>query len=289
MTLYVILGVPRNATQEEIRTAYRSLARRYHPDGQNGNHEADRDAAEENIKAINAAYRTLGDPKRRQDYHLVMWTRHDPARQYRFRRPPGGSPFPDQNGNHSNGSDKTRPSSNEAKALYLEILKVKAEKDNLTDRHATRRRRLWMSAGFTSLIVYFLMAFGTQIYASYQELLSITLYFLGVELITMSIILNSSGMRFVNFPFVGNPIGFAVTVTLGTIVTCSSIPNIEMGLSTPSGLYSGSIISTALLIHLFLGTRLARIQDVEFEAQLKELQTQLAELEARFQNLNRKG
>jgi hypothetical protein len=96
-------------------------------------------------------------------------------------------------------------------------------------------------------------------------------------------------MRFVNFPFVGNPIGFAVTVTLGTIVTCSSIPNIEMGLSTPSGLYSGSIISTALLIHLFLGTRLARIQDVEFEAQLKELQTQLAELEARFQNLNRKG
>jgi hypothetical protein len=288
MTFYEILGVPRSATQEEIRSAYRTLARRYHPDGLNGSDETDLETAEENIKAINAAFQILGDPKRRQDYHTVMWTRRDPARQYRYRPPQRDRPFPDLNGQSANGAHRTHPTAAAAKAVYLEILKVKGEKDNLTDRHAVRRRRLWMSAGFTSLIVYFLMAFGTQIYATIGELLSITLYFIGVELITMSIILNSSGMRFVRFPFLGNPVAFSVTVTIGAIVTCSSIPNIEMGLSTPSSIFSGSVISTALLIHLFLAARLARTQEMEFEHHLKSLQERLDELEARFRKLTHK-
>ena len=289
MTFYEILGVPRSATQEEIRSAYRALARRYHPDGLNGSDDSVKEAAEENIKAINAAFQALGDPRRRQAYHSIMWTRLDPARHYRYRPPAVDRPFPDLNGQAPNGSHQTRPSSAEAKAVYLEILKFKGEKENLTERHSIRRRRLWMSAGFTSLIVYFLMAFGTQIYANLSELLSITLYFLGVELITMSIILNSSGMRFMRFPFLGNPVTFSVTVTLGTIVTCSSIPNIELGLSVPNALFSGSVISTALLIHLLLVTRLAKIQDHEFELRLKELQQKLDDLETRFRKLKREA
>lgn len=283
MTFYEILGVPRSASPEEIRAAYRALARRYHPDSLNGCGPSEREAADENIKAINAAFHTLGDPKRRQAYHAVMWSRSDPARQYRYHRPANAAPSPEPNGHAANGRHQTRPSSQEAKALYLEILKVRSEKDNLIERHAVRRRRLWMSTGFTSLIVYLLIAFGSQIYATTDELLSLTLYFVGVELITLSIILNASGMRSVRFPFVGNPIAFSIAVSVGMIVTCSSIPSIEMGLSAASSLFRGIVISAALLIHLFLATRLGRVQDLEFEARRGEILARLAELEKRFE------
>ncbi len=60
---YEILGVPRNASKEEIKKAYRKLARKYHPDLNPGNKEA-----EEKFKEINEAYAVLGDPKRRAEY-----------------------------------------------------------------------------------------------------------------------------------------------------------------------------------------------------------------------------
>src|SRR5690606_28127328 len=59
---YEILGVSRNATAEEIRRAYRRLARKYHPDV---NRE---EGAEERFKEINEAYEVLGDEERRAAY-----------------------------------------------------------------------------------------------------------------------------------------------------------------------------------------------------------------------------
>ncbi len=61
--LYEILGVPRRASDEEIRTAFRKLAKANHPDVNPGNH-----AAAERFKRITAANDILSDPDRRRQY-----------------------------------------------------------------------------------------------------------------------------------------------------------------------------------------------------------------------------
>jgi len=61
--LYHILGVPRDASQADIKKAYRKLAMQYHPDNNSGNIEA-----EATFKKINAAYEVLSDPDKRARY-----------------------------------------------------------------------------------------------------------------------------------------------------------------------------------------------------------------------------
>ena len=60
---YDILGVPRTATADEIKKAYRKLAVKYHPDKNPGD-----TAAEEMFKKINTAYDVLGDEEKRRQY-----------------------------------------------------------------------------------------------------------------------------------------------------------------------------------------------------------------------------
>ncbi|MFQ5575862.1 MAG: DnaJ C-terminal domain-containing protein [Anaerolineae bacterium] len=60
---YKILGVDKNATKEQIKKAYRKLARKYHPDVNPGDKQA-----EEKFKAINEAHEVLTDPQKRAKY-----------------------------------------------------------------------------------------------------------------------------------------------------------------------------------------------------------------------------
>ena len=62
---YDILGVSKNATADEIKKAYRTLAFKYHPDRNQGNA-----AAEEKFKQISAAYDVLGDEAKRRQYDM---------------------------------------------------------------------------------------------------------------------------------------------------------------------------------------------------------------------------
>ena len=68
--LYGTLGVAKNAPPDEIKKAYRKLARRYHPDRNPGDA-----AAEERFKEIQGAYDVLSDPEQRRQYD-------SPARQF---------------------------------------------------------------------------------------------------------------------------------------------------------------------------------------------------------------
>lgn len=62
---YALLGVGRDATEDEIKRAYRKLARTHHPDANGGDPEA-----EARFKEITLAYETLRDPERRRRYDL---------------------------------------------------------------------------------------------------------------------------------------------------------------------------------------------------------------------------
>jgi curved DNA-binding protein len=62
---YATLGVPKTATQDEIRKAFRKLARQHHPDMAK---EKDKKAAEAKFKEVNEANEVLGDPEKRKRY-----------------------------------------------------------------------------------------------------------------------------------------------------------------------------------------------------------------------------
>ncbi|GII53659.1 chaperone protein DnaJ 1 [Planotetraspora thailandica] len=60
---YAVLGVPKSATGEDIKKAYRKLARKYHPDANQGDVKT-----EEKFKEVSEAYDVLSDTKRRKEY-----------------------------------------------------------------------------------------------------------------------------------------------------------------------------------------------------------------------------
>jgi DnaJ-class molecular chaperone len=64
---YSILGVPKNAAEKDIKSAYRKLARKWHPDANPQNTKE----AEEKFKEISEAYEVLGDPEKRKKYDVL--------------------------------------------------------------------------------------------------------------------------------------------------------------------------------------------------------------------------
>ena len=68
MSYYQVLGVSREASDEDIKKAYRKLVFEHHPD--RNPHKTD---ADERIREINAAYEIIGDPEKRKSYDRLSW------------------------------------------------------------------------------------------------------------------------------------------------------------------------------------------------------------------------
>lgn len=100
---YETLGVAKTASEGEIRTAFRKLARKYHPDV-----AKDKKAAEEKFKEINEAYEVLSDPEKRKKYDQLGadWNRpggFQPPPGWGEQQPGGGFPQYEWRGGDNGG------------------------------------------------------------------------------------------------------------------------------------------------------------------------------------------
>src|SRR5579864_9541355 len=85
---YSVLGVPRTASDKEIKQAYRKLARQYHPDVNPNDKNA-----ESRFREINEAYTVLSDPEKRKRYD-ELGENWDKVQQGGYGGAPQGSPGP---------------------------------------------------------------------------------------------------------------------------------------------------------------------------------------------------
>ncbi len=95
---YKTLGVSKTATEKEIKSAYRKLAQKYHPDKNPGN-----TSAEDRFKEINEAYEVLGDPQKRARYNQLGSSY---AQWERAGRPGGGFDFSQWMGGAGGGGSR---------------------------------------------------------------------------------------------------------------------------------------------------------------------------------------
>ena len=95
---YVTLGVPRTASDADVKKAFRKLAREYHPDV-----AKDKKRAEEKFKEVNEAYEVLGDPAKRKRYDELGANWKSGAD---FRPPPGYENFTGQRRRADGGMGK---------------------------------------------------------------------------------------------------------------------------------------------------------------------------------------
>lgn len=87
---YAVLGVSKDADEKQIKKAYRTQARKYHPD-----HHPDDAKAEERFKEIGEAYSVLSDPEQREQYDAIRAMGSGGARFSAGQGGPGGAGFED--------------------------------------------------------------------------------------------------------------------------------------------------------------------------------------------------
>src|SRR6478735_11028793 len=97
---YQVLGVNKNATEEEIKKAYRKLARKYHPDLNPNDKEANK-----KFQQINEANEVLSDPEKRKKYdaygeHWQHAEQYEQAKQSRAQPSPGREEYTYSGGQH---------------------------------------------------------------------------------------------------------------------------------------------------------------------------------------------
>jgi hypothetical protein len=283
MTFYDILGLSRDATPDEIRAAYRALAKQYHPDLVQQAGGETKHLAEERLKAINEAYATLSDPGARARYHQIMWTSRDPARRYQ-------KIFP-QRKPSANGHAQSQRNANPAEHILIQLSALRADLDYLRHRQHIKRRRFMLGALFSTLIVFFFMwlenlTLSTTQYDLIPWVGSFLFAFLSCELlVALPIIINASAMRIPRFPGISTPMGFSVSIFAGTTLSCVAImaPRTGNAMAQATFITGGLAISLALLAHVYLIRRLSRLQEMTFHEEVNALKRRIRNLERQLE------
>jgi len=100
---YSVLGIPKTAAEKDVKSAYRKLARKWHPDANPKNPKE----AEEKFKEISEAYEVLGDPEKRKKYDVLgpNWQQaaQQAEQQRRYRRSGDGQEFDFETGDDASG------------------------------------------------------------------------------------------------------------------------------------------------------------------------------------------
>ncbi|KAF9569704.1 DnaJ-domain-containing protein [Agrocybe pediades] len=114
---YKLLNLNKNATQEEVRQAYRKESLKTHPDRLVNATPAEIKQATERFQEIADAYYVLSDPKRRQEYDNLYRTRADRSTD------PGSSSnfFSQFAGMFGGGSSQSRPSQPNAEGVFADV------------------------------------------------------------------------------------------------------------------------------------------------------------------------
>ena len=126
---YRSLGVQPGATAEELKKAYRGLAKKYHPDLHPGDKEA-----EARFKEINEAYETLSDPQKRKEYDEKQRTTQ--GREDGHQRPGKGA------GGHRQAARSTFPKCRAALRNFS-ALTLRPEKSLTRRRYLEKRKIRW--------------------------------------------------------------------------------------------------------------------------------------------------
>ena len=112
MDYYTILGVPRNATPEQIKKAYRQKAKQYHPDRPDGDSEM--------FKRVSEAYEILSNSDKRSAYDNPQPDFNFRSNNFRSGNPFAGSPFEDMF-SHQFGFNRRQPQKNKDIVLSAKI------------------------------------------------------------------------------------------------------------------------------------------------------------------------
>ena len=173
-TYYTILGISENASSKEIKTAYKALMKKYHPDVYKG----DLKHAEKISSEINVAYDVLGNPTSRAEYDQMLKEQREPKAQQ------GYSYYNYQQNNYDRTSTTNAAQRNyrkqSAQDIYDRIAKNRNfKKDNYSNSYSYRAiyktqnyvQNKLMSLNYFHLIIIVLVIFSLGFLISTFELL----------------------------------------------------------------------------------------------------------------------
>ncbi|MES2592873.1 MAG: DnaJ domain-containing protein [Bacteroidota bacterium] len=137
---YILLGVSRTATSDELKIAYRQLAKKYHPD-KNPNNKV----AEEFFKEIQQAYTILSNPEKRRTYDLKLTS---------------GSNFSQQKPNTQYTGNAYQYAQQQARQQQKQAYTTRSKQPSKKDK--TESYQILISVGIAFILLYFIISYSSE-------------------------------------------------------------------------------------------------------------------------------